>query len=111
MTKVELIYEKSCPNVKAARQMLLLAFMKLGLTPHWQEWEVEDLATPEHLRIYGSPTILVDGEDAGGLFPNESTNCCRLYPDQDGVLRGTPSVEQIVSALLRARKQYCSVSS
>ena len=35
---IELIYDRDCPNIGAARAQLLRAFAKLKIMPKWQEW-------------------------------------------------------------------------
>ena len=34
--RVELVYEKTCPNIEAARAQLTRAFAEAGMPPHWQ---------------------------------------------------------------------------
>lgn len=98
MPTVEFVYEKSCPNIAAARKQLIAAFGAAGVAPAWSEWEVGDPDTPDHVRSYGSPTILVDGKDVSGLPLEEASSCCRIYT-LDGDARGVPPLDQIVTAL------------
>jgi hypothetical protein len=95
---VELIYERTCPNIEAARTRLLQAFHHVGLPATWCEWEVSRPETPEYARQYGSPTILVDGEDVGGDGNQANGNSCRLYATGTGY-EPVPAVKQIASAL------------
>ena len=97
--KIELIYEKTCPNVDAAREQLKTALEKAGLEQAWLEWEVSDPKAPEYSRIYGSPTILVNEQDVSGLQPGDCCDNCRIYTDENGGLQIVPSVEKIVGAL------------
>jgi len=101
---VELIYDASCPNVRTARAHLLQAFARAGLPPRWREWEREAPDSPPRVRRYGSPTILVDGEDVSGAVPGEGNASCRLYADSSGDLSRVPPVEVITTALLKGRK-------
>ena len=98
MPTVEFVYEKSCPNVQATRTRLIEAFRISGVSPTWTEWETGDPATPETLRGWGSPTVLVNGADVAGPGADEAQNCCRLYAAQ-GEDRGVPPLDAIVSAL------------
>jgi hypothetical protein len=66
MPKIEFIYELNCPNVADARAQLRMAMEQTGLPVHWQEWEHNDPNSPAYARRYGSPSILVDGEDVAG---------------------------------------------
>lgn len=100
---VELVYDRSCPNAKAARDHLLEAFARAKLTPSWCEYRIGDLTIPGHARGYGSPTILVDGRDVSGAAPG-SDACCRLYEMEDGRLLRVPSVSQIAAALVRSTR-------
>lgn len=97
--KVELIYEKTCPNIDAAREQLTKAFKALSAPPQWQEWEVSNPDAPSYASIYGSPTILVDEKDVSGLAPADCKENCRIYSSDEGKMSGVPSVENIVSAL------------
>lgn len=96
---VELVYEKSCPNIAAGREQLLRAFAEAGLTPRWQEWEITDPAAPAHVHGYGSPTILVDGEDVSGSGMAGDDLCCRLYTHGEPDHPGAPALTDIVNAL------------
>ncbi len=97
--RVELIYDRDCPNVAAARSALLEAFRQAGLSASWIEWDRKAPDSPAYAREYGSPTILVDGKDVAGIRPGEDADCCRLYGDGSSGFERTPAPEQIVAAL------------
>lgn len=99
--KVELIYERTCPNVEAARTRLMQAFDGLHLPAKWLEWEVSRPETPEYARQYGSPTILVDGNDVSGELNHADGDSCRLYAADTGY-EPVPPMEQITAALRQA---------
>jgi hypothetical protein len=98
MPSIEFIYEKSCPNVTDTRAQLRLALEQTGLPVHWQEWEHNDPNCPGYARRYGSPSILVDGEDVAGE-PASDAPSCRIYTNSQGRNRGVPDVALICSAL------------
>lgn len=100
MMKVELVYEKTCPNVDAARAQIRKAFAQVNQEPRWQEWEVSDSRAPSYVHVYGSPTILVNGTDVSGLAPGDCRDNCRIYENGDGHLGVVPPLEKVVSALL-----------
>ncbi len=102
--KVELIYEKTCPNVEAARELLLGAFADIGIAPRWHEWEVGAPQAPAHVHGYGSPTILVDGKDVSGRMDTGHDYCCRVYAHRDSGNKGVPAVADVVQALNSARR-------
>jgi hypothetical protein len=97
--KVELIFDRDCPNVGAVREQLRRALVDLGQSPNWLEWDRESREAPAHVKRYGSPTVLVDGKDVAGEGSEADSNCCRVYASGDGRLLGIPSVEAIRSAL------------
>ncbi|MGA7802228.1 MAG: hypothetical protein WCC36_15630 [Gammaproteobacteria bacterium] len=101
MPAVELIYDPDCPNVTAARRVLIEAFGLAGLAAHWQEWRRDDERAPEHVRRFGSPTVLVDGRDVAPEVDLDGHGCCRLYPDTADRLRAAPS-PALIAARLRA---------
>jgi hypothetical protein len=96
--KVELIYDKDCPNVGKARAELMRAFSQAGVPAKWVEWDRGDPSSPPYVRAYGSPTVLVDGKDVAGAPPAGGA-CCRLYGDSKGGLGGAPPAELIAAAL------------
>lgn len=96
---VEFIYEKTCPNIEAARTQLLKAFAEAGCTPHWQEWDISESDIPAHVRGYGSPTILVDSVDVTGSPPDGNDDCCRVYAHSGQANKGVPPLADIVQAI------------
>ncbi len=97
--KVELVYDRDCPNVEAARAHLRQAFVQIGESPEWQEWDRESADAPAYVKQYGSPTVLIDGRDVAGTGTEAESNCCRVYARADGRLQGVPPVEEIQAAL------------
>jgi mercuric ion transport protein len=89
--KVELVYFTECPHIELARTSLEAALVEVGLTGRWQEWNQDDPAAPERIRGFGSPTILVDGQDVSGVGPRSHGHSCRA----DGV----PKSARIAAAL------------
>lgn len=99
---VELIYDLTCPNVKATRENLLKAFAKVSLPAIWQEWDRNDSSSPTHVKQYGSPTILINGQDIADEDPTLN-NCCRIYHDQKAdKLSPIPTVTTISEKLQKA---------
>ncbi|MCB9760719.1 MAG: hypothetical protein H6739_12830 [Alphaproteobacteria bacterium] len=91
MTRVDLVYDPDCPNVDKAREALREAIAALGGVPSWAEWRAGDPDAPARTRGYGSPTVLVGGQDVTGQGPGDP-GTCRLE---------APRVEQIIAALRR----------
>lgn len=96
---VELIYDRDCPNVAEARAALLEAFAGTGVPARWIEWQRDAADSPEYVRQYGSPTILVEGRDVGEARPGEPVDCCRLSADRRYGFRRAPSAAKIAAAL------------
>ncbi len=105
--KVELVLDKDCPNVEAAREQLRHAFATIGEVPVWDEWDREADGVPSYVKQYGSPTILVDEQDIDGQGSESDSNCCRVYANADGRLQRVPTVEKIVAALQRSNGSGC----
>src|SRR6266496_6804733 len=101
MSQVELIYASDCPNVPAARQQLLRAFRAERMAPQWWEWDRDSADSPAYVRSYGSPTILINGEDVAGAEAEADMGCCRIYRYSGSADEGVPDAEQIRAALLR----------
>lgn len=98
MPTIELIYDRDCPNVPRARENLLHAFGQARLTPRWREWDRADAEAPEHVRAYGSPTVLVNGKDVAESNTADAA-CCRIYAGGEGKHEGAPPVALIAAAL------------
>lgn len=102
--KVELIYDVDCPNVPGARSALIRALMETGVDARWTEWNRAAPDSPDYVRRYASPTILVDGADAGGADAAVQANACRVYQDGTGRMHGVPPIELIGTALRAAQR-------
>jgi mercuric ion transport protein len=96
--KIHLLHFQGCPNVDAARKALREALVAEQLGTPIEELDVEDPAAPAWARGWGSPTILIDGQDVAGQQPSGSS-CCRLYAD------GAPSVESIRARISAVRHE------
>lgn len=100
--RVELIYDADCPNVAQTRSLLIKAFTLTGVSARWREWERSSLDSPAYAKLYGSPTLLVNGEDIAGIAPHSGNPACRVYSDGSGKLSRTPPLDAVCSALLGA---------
>lgn len=90
--RVELVFFSGCPHVAEARRELSRALRECRLSPTWREWDTTSPDTPELLRGYGSPTVLVDGVDVTGGSPGGGIGC---------TVAGAPRTETIIAALKR----------
>ena len=97
--RVELIYDPACPHVEAARAASLEGFAAAGLRPAWHKWDRTSPDSPHHATRYGSPTILVEGQDVEGGDPADGTDACRVYDHGPGGLQGVPPAPRIAAAL------------
>lgn len=97
--RIELVYFAGCPNVEAARDAMREALAEAGLGAEWQEWDRNDPGSPDRVRNYGSPTVLVDGHDVDPA--SSDADCCRVYADTNG-LRRAPDPQCIRSAIAAA---------
>jgi len=111
MPTVDLIYDKDCPNVAAARTELLRGFARTDVTARWREWDVSRADAPAHVRGYGSPTILVNGADVSGGEPAGNDVCCRVYLGASGAARGVPQLDDIVAALSTVAEEKAGKAS
>lgn len=94
--KIQLLYFQGCPNVEPARVALRAAMNAEKIDDEVEEIDVESRAAPEHLRGWGSPSILIDGQDVMGAT-RTSGSACRLYAN------GAPTGEEIRARLAAAR--------
>lgn len=100
--RVEFIFDKDCPNVEATRSNLKKAFIRLSIKPNWQEWDRASGDSPPYVKSYGSPTILINGNDILEGETKSGANSCRIYRDSKGVIVGVPTEELITRSLKNA---------
>ncbi len=94
---VRFLWFAGCPLAAPARANLEAALAQCGVA----HYETIDLMSPDTLptlQAWGSPTILIDGEDVTGEVPGGSA-CCRLYVTPERV----PATADIVAAIKRAQ--------
>ena len=104
--RIEMVYDPTCPNVDRARAAIRGALGALGAPVAWREWDCTDPATPDNLRVLGSPSVLVNGVDVGcggGTMATADANSCRIYSDDCGCICGAPSVDLILKAIAATR--------
>ncbi len=75
--RIELVYFEGCPNAARARDNLRDAIEATGQDLTWSEWDLMSEATPADFRRFGSPTVLVDGEDVTGESVDAVAMACR----------------------------------
>lgn len=102
---IDLIFDRSCPNVGHARSMIAAALGRVGAPAVWTEWDREAESTPAELRSYASPTVLVNRQDVGcdeNDAAQAAANACRVYIDDSGCFCGAPSAELIENAIRKS---------
>ncbi len=95
--KAQLLYFDGCPNWGQARENLRRALVLAGLPETWEEVDLQAAGTPEALRGFPSPSVLIAGEDVlTGARSSPGKSACRLGP--------LPSSE-LIAAKLGARRR------
>jgi hypothetical protein len=105
MTEIDLIHDVDCPNAGQARINLRRALETARLPARWRHWIRTAPTTPQNLRRFGSPTILVDGKDVAGVEPLDGADACRIYQDENLQRKGFPAVSTILAALDRTPEE------
>jgi hypothetical protein len=95
--EVELLYVPDCPNRDLARNRLKLALRRIGRDAVIREREVHTAEQGDRLGMRGSPTILIEGEDAFA-GPAATGLACRIYRNAS-TAAGAPTVDELVEAL------------
>ena len=87
--RVELVYDMKCPKISETRQQLIKAFTETGISSNWIEWDRGSSDTPDDVKLFGSPAILVNGIDIDGLEPSENIENfgSRIYYNEKTILR------------------------
>lgn len=101
-SEVSLRYFDGCPNWRTTYDRLCAVLRDegmAGIVPTLERIETREEA--ERLRFVGSPTIIIDGVDPFKGVQTAFGLTCRVYRTPEG-LAGSPTAEQIRSALRRA---------
>jgi hypothetical protein len=101
---IELLWWAGCPSTERALTELRSVLEEAGLSD--AEIRRTEMRTDEEARerrFLGSPTILIDGEDASAADLEEDVGLsCRVYRRRDGTISPTPDPQDMRDALRRA---------
>jgi 2-hydroxychromene-2-carboxylate isomerase len=97
--EIDLLYVPDCSNRILARDVLERALARTGRTAVIRERAIGSVEEAERLGMRGSPTFLIDGRDAFPGGDGLAAWSCRLYATDSG-LRGIPTLEQLIEALM-----------
>lgn len=100
--KIELLYFDDCPHWKVAAERLDTVLAERGLAA--ERVRVESSSEAERLGFRGSPSILVDGDDAFATGDEPVGFACRVYATPDG-FAGSPTIEQLAAVIDRRREE------
>lgn len=103
--EITLLYDPLCPNADLARDNIRQALAELSLPAKWKEADISKPRVRKHLKVSGSPTVLVNGLDVSDAPPDSQAACCRLYASKGGGFLGAPSVNVIIDAIEAARQK------
>jgi len=101
--RIQFIMFPGCPHVAAARRVLERVLAVAGVTDPVEEIDTTAPGAPDHLRNWGSPTILINGLDFEGQ-PIPTGPSCRLYTDRLGRTLGAPSEMLLLAAVQRVQR-------
>jgi len=93
--RIDFLYFEGCPHAAPARQRLREALATVGAAQHWSEWDTGSSSTPEVLRGYASPTILINGVDVEQKAQTSGAGCA---------VGGGPSMDVLFAALAAVRQ-------
>ena len=102
--KVQLLYFLDCPNAADTRKLLRRLMLECRVDAPVEEIDTTAPDTPEDLRRWGSPTILIDGLSVDGDQEPGGASC-RLYHHDGKAPQGVPPEALIRTAIRRARSQ------
>src|SRR5262249_45489759 len=102
--KIQLLTFPGCPNAAATREVLGRVLAATKVRAPIEDVNIEAPETPETMRAYASPTILIDGAPVGGPGEKGATSC-RVYRDASGQLSGVPPEAEIRAGLQAAQSR------
>jgi hypothetical protein len=104
---IELQWWEGCPSTERTLEELREALRELGLTSApVRTSEIKTEEDARRLGFAGSPTVLIDGEDALGAPADEPPGLsCRIYRRRDGAISPIPDPDDLREALWRAAER------
>jgi hypothetical protein len=99
---VSFLYFGGCPLAKSAKSNLDAAIRQLkpGAQIRLVKVDLMDPRTHNSMKLWGSPTILIDGEDFAGDAKGSGSNC-RIYSGEGRVPTEAELAEAISARLSR----------
>ena len=101
--KIQYLTFPGCPNAAGGLAALERVLADLGVVDPIEEVDMTAPGTAEALRDWASPTILIDGVDAGGETQPNGPGC-RMYMDAEGGRSGIPPESLLAAAIRSALK-------
>jgi arsenate reductase len=96
--RIEALVFDGCPHAETALDLARAAAARLVPAGAVERIDIESEEAAAKTRFYGSPTILVNGEDVEGRTGPSTGLSCRVYEEGEGV----PPEWMVEAALLRA---------
>lgn len=101
--EIEFQFFADCPSHEAALQRLKAVLAEAGARAQIRVVEVTEEAQARRLSFWGSPTILINGNDIAPPPPGAQPGlACRAYRLDDGRISPLPTAAMIRRALRRA---------
>ena len=101
---IVLQYIDGCPNCIDAESHVRQSLEFLGEDADIVMQRIETMEEAVAVGFTGSPSILINNRDPFAILGAQPGLACRVYLTPDG-LRGSPTVEQLLTALMAARSQ------
>jgi hypothetical protein len=104
---VELQWWEGCPSTERTLEELREVLDELGLpSAPVRTHEIKTEEDALRLGFAGSPTVLIDGEDAVSTATEEPPGLsCRIYRRRDGAISPIPDPDDLREALRRAAER------
>ena len=99
---LRLLYFDGCPNWQDTDERLREAVQRIAVQAQVVRVRITSPEEAERLSFRGSPTVLINGTDPFADPDAPVGFACRVFQTPEG-LRGAPTVEQLVEALMRTR--------
>jgi hypothetical protein len=104
---VELLWWEGCPSTEGALAAVREALAELGLAD--ADVRMREVVSDDDAHaagFFGSPTILIDGEDLVPAAAGEEIGLsCRVYRRRDGRISPIPDPDDLREALRRAAER------
>ncbi|MBL4606889.1 MAG: hypothetical protein JKY01_03560 [Pseudomonadales bacterium] len=105
MVRVDIVFDRYNSQLQVIRGRVLRAFLKMGIEPHWHEWDLRQKNLPGAIAVQSSLAVLINGVDVLGVQSTKLESLFRFIGFFDGGADNLPSVVKISQVMKSSHEE------